>query len=275
MSDIQYISGIIISAEALTGITGAQTFGGEDIQGYYSYNIKLNPLAGERRKLIDSDQPEYDYIVDQSGGLKVRDDWVSDIQDEVYWNLVEINTEIEVSTNNVNWTKMNFESYDPSSPDGKPYYVWVDGRTDWTSIDGAEVFEITMAAASTLNSKYFIMYSVTDTTYYVWFNNDSTGNDPAGPGGDLAGLGYVGVEVALLNADSAESVAIKSKVVIHGLTEFISMISPNDSKIIAVATSSAGSVYDAQPGNSGLAIEVKIQGGDTENYQYARIPRVI
>jgi len=271
MNDIQYISGIILSAEDIINLTGAKTFSGEDSQGYYQYNIKLNNYDGQRLRLLPTEQPQYDYLVEGTGNLSIRDDWVSDIQTEVYWDQVLVDTDIEVSTNNFNWTKMHFAEYDPSSPDGKFYYVWVDGRTSWSSIGGTEVFEITMVAASGLNSKYLLMYSTTSTSYYVWFNVDGAGVDPAGPGGDLEGLGYTSVEITLDGTDTAEMVATKSKVVINGLTEFLAIISPNDSKVVAVATSTSGDVYDAQPGNSGLTIEVKIQGGDKENYQYARI----
>jgi len=271
MADIQYVSGIILSAEDIISITGAQTFGGEDSQGYYNYNIKLNKYDGMRLRLFPSEQSQYDYLVEGTGGLNVRDDWVSDIQTEVYWDQVLIDTDVEVSSDNVNWTKMHFAEYDPTSPDGKFYYVWVDGRTSWSSIGGTEIFEITMVAASGLNSKYLLMYSTTSISYYVWFNVDSAGVDPAGPGGDLEGLGYTEVEVTLDGTDTAEMVATKTKVVINGLAEFLAIISPNDSKIVAVATSTSGDVYDAQPGNSGLTIEVKVQGGDKENYQYARL----
>jgi hypothetical protein len=270
MSDIQYISGVVRSAEDITGITGAQTFGGEDSQGYFQYDIKLNKYAGMRLRLLEAEQPQYDYLVEGTGGKSIRDDWVSDVQTEVYWDQVPIDTEIEVSTNGTTWKKMHFAEYDQSSPDGKFYYVWVDGRTSWSSIGGTEVFEVTMVAASGLNSKYFLMYS-DSATYYVWFNVGAAGVDPAGPGGDLEGLGFTEVEISLDSSDTAELVATKSKVVINGLAEFLSIISPNDSKIIAVASSTSGHIYDAQPGNSGLNIEVKIQGGDKENYEYARI----
>lgn len=270
MNDLQYISGIVISAETLTGITGATSFRGEDSQGPYTYNARLNSFTGIRSRLLLAEQPQYDYIVNGTGGLNVRDDWVSDIQTEVFWELVPVRTEVEVSNDNVNWTKMHFAEYDPTSPDGKFYYVYVEGRTDWSTIGGSEVFEITMVAASGLNSKYLLMFSHT-ATYYVWFNVDSLGIDPGGVGGPLVGLGYTEVEVALDGTDTAELVATKTKVVINGLAEFMSIISPNDSTIVAVASAVAGNVYDAQPGNSGLTIEIKIQGGDKESYQYARL----
>jgi hypothetical protein len=270
MSDVQYITGVIKSAEELTSITGAQTFGGEDSQGFYAYSIKLNGYAGQRVRLLDSDQAAYDYVVDGSGGLAIRDDWVDDIQTEVYWDQVPVDTDVEVSNDNTNWTPMHFAEYDPSSPDGKYYYVWVDGRTSHSTIGGTEVFEVTMVAASSLNSKYFLIFSDTD-TYYVWFNVGGTGNDPADAGGPIAGLGYLGAEVALDSTDTSSMVAIKTKVVVDGLADFLAIISPNNSSVVAIAASQSGNVYDAQPGNSGLTIEIKIQGGDKESYQYARI----
>lgn len=269
MSDILYSTGIVISAETLTGITGAKTFSGSDVQGAYTYNKKLNALAGSRVELLAAEQSQYDYSV--ISGIPIRDDWVSDIQTEYYWNNVAVDTEIEVSTDNSNWIKKHFAEYDNTSPDGKYFYVWVEGRTQWTNIGGAEVFEVTMIAASTLNDKYFLIHSLTDTTYYVWFNVDSGGTDPSGAGQPLAGLGYTGVEVTLYGADSSALVATKAKVVINGLSEFLAIISPENSSVVAVAPSAAGDVYDAQPGNSSLTIEVKVQGGDKESYAYARI----
>jgi hypothetical protein len=270
MSDIQYISGILRAASDITGITGAKSFSGEDSQGYYTYDTKLNSYAGSRVRLLESDQPQYDYVVDGTNSIGVRQEWITDIQTEVFWNQVPVDTDVEVSNDESTWKAMHFAEYDPNSPDGKYYYVWVDGRTSHSTIGGTEVFEITMKQASELNSKYLLMYSKTS-TYYVWFNVGDTGTDPAGPGGPIAGEGYTEVEVALSSGDTAELVATKAKVVINGLSEFMAIVSPNDSKVVAVASSSSGSIYDAQPGNSGLTITVKVQGGDKESYKYARI----
>jgi len=271
MSDLQYVTGIIKSAEQITGITGAQTFGGHDTQGYFKYDARLNPLAGQRVRFFPAEQPDYDYIVDTTGGINIRSAWATSIQTEVFWDEVPVDTPVEVSNDNLTWKKMYFSEYIPTSPNGKKYYVWVAGRTSYSTIGGTEVFEITMTVASGLNSKYFLMYSSTK-TYYVWFNVGGAGVDPAGVGGPLAGLGYYGVPVTLLATDTADMVATKSKVVIDGLIDFLAIVSPLDNKVVAVAAAQSGSIFDAQPGNSGLTIVIKVQGGDRESYLYARIP---
>jgi hypothetical protein len=271
MSDLQYITGIIRSAEQITGISGTQTFGGHDSQGYFTYDGRLNPLAGQRVRLFPAEQLAYDYIVDTTGGINIRDDWATSIQTEVFWDEVPVDTPIEVSNDNSTWKKMYFAEYIPASPDLKLYYVFVAGRTSYSTIGGTEVFEVTMAVASGLNSKYFLMYSSTK-TYYVWFSVDGAGINPAGPGGPLAGLGYYSVPITLVSTDTAEMVATKTKVVIDGLAEFLAIISPINSKIVAVASSTSGSIFDPQSGNSGLTIVIKVQGGDKESYRYARIP---
>jgi len=275
MSDLQYITGIIKSSAEITGIVGVDTFGGHDSQGYFKYDLRLNPLAGQRLRLLPSEQPDYDYIVETTGGISVRTEWVSNIQTEVFWNQVPVDTAVQVSNDNVNWKNMYFSHYDSASPDTRPYYVFVAGRTSFSTIGGTEVYEVTMLAASSLGnissySKYFLIYSATK-TYYVWFNVGATGIDPAGAGGPITGLGYYSVPIALDTTDTAALVATKSKVVIDGLAEFLAIVSPLNNSIVTVAPSISGHVHDARPGTSGLSIVVKIQGGDRESYKYAKI----
>lgn len=270
MSDVQYITGIVKSAETITGISGASTFAGTDTRGYFFYDSKLKLIGQIRSRLLPSDIPEYDYIVDGSSGIHVRADWVQDIQTEVYWDQVLVDTEVQVSNDNLSWKNMYFAQYDVSSPDGKPYYVWVGGRTSFSTIGGSEITEITCKAANVLGGKYFLIYSPT-VKYYVWFNIDNANSSPGSNGGPMFGVTATGIEVKLAGADTADIVAGKLKIIMDTQAEFRAMISPNSNIIVAVACRTAGKAYDASSGNSGLTIATRIQGGDKENYQYARI----
>jgi len=73
-----------------------------------------------------------------------------------------------------------------------------------------EQSDITTVAdvASSLNDTYFLFSSANDTTdYYVWYNVDGAGTDPSLPG-------MTGIEVAIVEDDTADNVATASRAAI-------------------------------------------------------------
>lgn len=268
--DLEYITGIVYSAETLTGIDGDQSFSGSDIRGYFNYDARLNALVGLRLRLLPPETPQYDYIVDGSGGIPARADWIHDIQTEYFWSDVPVDAKVQVSNDNSTWKNMYFAQYDTASPNGKFYYVFSGGRTSFSTIGGNELTEATCLSAGLLNSKYFIIYSTT-AKYYVWFNVDGTGINPSSQGGPFFATTYIGIEVKLYAADTADIVATKLKVVMDGLTDFRAILSPSGNTIVAIAVRTASKVYDPNSGTSGMTLVVKVQGGDKESYTYAKL----
>lgn len=69
-------------------------------------------------------------------------------------------------------------------------------------------------APNTLNNKYFYLYSANDVIeYYVWYNVDTMGTDPAI-------VGKTGIEVALDGNDPASVVATKTAIEINDTEKF-------------------------------------------------------
>lgn len=291
MSDSQYTTGILKTAAELTGIEGATSFKGSDDRGDFYYDPNLNPiaLAGIRSTLslyeeTLSNYPRplspgqktylYDYVVEGSGDLPIREEWLDSAETEleVDWDSIEVDTEIQVSTDNSTWKNMYFASYDESSPDGKYYYVWAGGRTSFSMTGGYEVTEVTCKAGNTLGGKYFLIYNTENDKYFVWFNLDGTSTSPAADGGPMHGVTATGIEVRVLSTDDAVAVATKTKVVMAGQTDFTAIVNPSNTSMVAIANRVQGRTYDSSAGNSGLTITTRTQGGDTESYLYARLP---
>jgi hypothetical protein len=267
--NLETITGAVIAAATIINVAGALSFSGRDSRGYYQYDQRLNALAGLILELIPSDNPSYDYIT--IGGLYVRSNWVNQVQVQVLWNLIAPNTQVQVSTDNVNWQNAYFDLYDPLDPNQQFYYVWDDGRTSYSHLNTAQVEEVTCIPALTLNSKYFTIYNGTDRQYYVWFNVAANGIDPGLVGGPFFGTHATGIQVLLLNADKATDVAIKLKVTMAGTPGFSATIKPNDSTTVAIASTTVARTYAPNAENSGLTISVVTEGNDEIGYKYARL----
>jgi hypothetical protein len=291
MSDLQTTTGILRTAADITGITGATSFSGSDARGSYNYSSKLNTIAEAGiassltlydETLSDYTRPLslgqkmylYDYVVEGSGNLPIREDWldVSETTLVVSWDEVPIDTAIQVSSNGTTWLNMYFASYDDSSPDGKYYYVWAGGRTSFSTTGGYEVTEVTCKAGNVLGGKYFLIYNTDGDKYFVWFNTDGVSTSPAASGGPLHGVAATGIEVRVLSTDDAVAVALKTKVVMAGQTDFTAIVNPTNTLMVSIANRVQGRTYDSSVGTSGLTISTRTQGGDTESYQYARLP---
>lgn len=74
---------------------------------------------------------------------------------------------------------------------------------------------------SELSNKYFLLYSVNDeTTFYIWYNVDGGGTDPA-----IGGA--TGIEVAITSIDSAATIATKTSIAINNQDEFTTEVEGN------------------------------------------------
>lgn len=112
--------------------------------------------------------------------------------------------------------------------------------------------------AGSLNNKYFYLNSNLDTTeYYVWFDVDAGGTDPA-----IAGK--TGLQVAISAGDSAATVASALQAVIDAEADFGASVATDTVTITAAA---AGPVTDASDaGTTGFTITVTTQGAQTITY---------
>lgn len=269
-SQFTFITGKVQTAQQITGIPGIVEFRGKDMRGIFYYDPKLNQLAELESVTLLDPPPEddsYDYVIANSGGLLVRADWVdggpTGIYPAVDWTNVPEGTEIEVSNDESTWFKMHFASYDPDDPNGRPYYVFGAGRSAFTAQDQwMEQISITVpdGASAVANDEYFLLYSNED-TYYIWFNVDGAGTDPAIPDA-------TGVEVALPASYSASDTASAIQTEVNNLADFSATVGTTT---VNITVQSAGKTYDAAKGTTDLHIVVTKQGGDVVNYPYARL----
>lgn len=268
-NDHTYITGKVQTAEDIVGIPGVVEFRGKDSRGIFHYNPKLNQLAElESVTLLDPppEEDSYDYVVANSGGLLVRANWVgggAGIQPTVDWSKVPEGTEVEVSNDENTWYKMHFASYDPDDPMDKPYYVFGSGRSAFTAQDQwmEEIsVKVPDGASAVANDEYFLLYSNED-AYYIWFNVDDNGTDPAIPDA-------TGVEVELPESYDAADVATAIQEAVDALSDFSATVGTTT---VNITVQTAGKTYDAAKGTTDLHITVTKQGGDTVNYSYARL----
>lgn len=144
-------------------------------------------------------------------------------------------------------------------------YIGSTGETDdfpeYSNKLGAlstEVFDITTPAAASITSgQYFNIYSSQDfTEYYVWYNKDGAGGNPAV-------LGKTPIEVAISTGDTAGQVALATQLAIDAVADFDATVSLN---VVTVTLSDAGTATDAANVDvSGLSIAVTQQGAGVPN----------
>lgn len=120
--------------------------------------------------------------------------------------------------------------------------------------------EITAVAdvASSLNDTYFLLNSANGgVEYYVWYNVDGAGTDPA-----LADK--TGVEVAIAEDDTAADVAAATATAVDGLAEFAAS---DVGAVITVTNSAAGDFVpasDSLDAPTEFTFEVTAGGGSLE-----------
>jgi len=126
---------------------------------------------------------------------------------------------------------------------------------DKSSTDAAEITTVQCVAdvAGSLNSKYFTINSADDLIqYYVWFNVNSAGVDPA-----IAGK--TGLAVALATGANANTVAAAVAAVLDPLASFAAAAVTDT---VTVTNASVGVTTDAANGTAspGFTINVTQQG---------------
>lgn len=129
--------------------------------------------------------------------------------------------------------------------------------------DGSEIHSIpvnTAASRPSLQSSYFNLNSTT-TEYYVWFNVDSSGVDPA-----IAGK--TGIEVALVATDDMAQVATKLSNAIDAEADFISFTEDRFGVIIEGAVTGMAIQPSISPGNSDFGVNVISRGGNNNAKRY-------
>jgi len=109
------------------------------------------------------------------------------------------------------WYKVDGAGSDPAP--SEDYGIEVDILSTYSAADVAritalcinafQIFNITMGAASTIaQSSWFTFTTLPSNNYYVWYNINSGGTDPA-PGG-------IGIQVPILSTDTATQVLAKT-----------------------------------------------------------------
>jgi hypothetical protein len=141
-----------------------------------------------------------------------------------------------------------------------------DDAPDYTTQLGAAVAEITEitfpAGAAITSGQYFTLYSGRDeTAYYVWFNVD-------GGGGDPAPFNKVGIEVSISSADSAPAVAttVENQILATGdfLTSTTGAVLELEAAVFGPCTDAAN--FDV---GGSFSISVTQQGSGYPNYYVA------
>ena len=125
----------------------------------------------------------------------------------------------------------------------------------------AEVTDIQCVAdvSGSLNDTYFdLPAGENGVTYYVWFNVNSAGTDPAI-------TGKTGVEVALATNDGANTVASAVQTAIDALSDFSASVTTDT---VTATAATAGPATDASDtGSCGFTITVTTQGGHSITYE--------
>lgn len=274
MENYYVIKGIIKTAEEITNKVGALTFRGKDAEGEYVYHPKLNALKDFTVDLTPITDNGYDYLVERTGGIRIREEWLKSKQVSVNWDLIPIDMIVETSMDEVNWYKMHFARYEPDSLSGRPYLTFAAGRSSKTALLVREttVLNFTNVLASTLSGKYFLVFSETN-NYYVWFNLDNSSADPGSLGRPLFDLGYIGLKVDYLSGETLESILGKVASKITSTGEFTANQLDINMRTIELTYKNTSIVKDANAGIvDNLVITVGLQGGDVISWPFARLP---
>jgi hypothetical protein len=109
----------------------------------------------------------------------------------------------------------------------------------------------TQDGLSSLNNKYFTLYSANDTTeYYVWFNIDTLGTDPSI-------VGKTGIEVQALSTDSESELGTKIATAIDNNSDFYAEY---EDGYINIENEQKGTASNAHPIDSELEIKTTEDG---------------
>ncbi len=131
--------------------------------------------------------------------------------------------------------------------DKKISHVQFKDEITGTDSSVAEVTEVTVLAASGITTgDYFLLYSATDATgYYVWYDKDSGGGNPA-----IAGK--TGIEVDISTGDSSTTVASATSSAINSIAGVNFTASPSTA-VVTITNDAKGSTTDAIDSSGGTA----------------------
>lgn len=114
--------------------------------------------------------------------------------------------------------------------------------------------------AAVLQNKYFFLWSALNAVkYYVWFNSDTTGVDPAVPGA-------TGIEVAVTTGDTAAQVATSIAAAVNAEADFSAT---SLSTIVTITNAAIGWASSAKEGlGTGFTFAVTTQGQTQKSESY-------
>lgn len=137
-----------------------------------------------------------------------------------------------------------------------------------TEISGQEqVTSVTTVAASSLTTgDYWLINSANDVTeYYVWYNIDAAGGNPAP-------TGKTGVEVAIASTDTADQVAAATRLALDALNDFSASVSTN---VVTVTNATAGTATDASDVNTTFTIATTTTGATLPTTSPSQITSIV
>lgn len=124
----------------------------------------------------------------------------------------------------------------------------------------AEVTAITVPSAASLSSGTYFLLNTVDYDYYVWFNKDDAGSDPA-PDDDK-----IGIEIDISTGDSADDIA---STLADELDDYSVFDASASSDTVTVTNATVGEVDDADAGTSAVTVSVDTQGeGETSTLAF-------
>ena len=136
-----------------------------------------------------------------------------------------------------------------------------------TAVDKKEKTQITCVAdnTSSLNDTYFTFYvqaATTPTAYYAWYNVNGAGTDPAV-------AAKTGIEVAIVEDDTADAVALATRTALSAALGATATIAGATDKVI-IRNALTGSVTDAANGaaSPGFTFTIQVQGGSIAADQF-------
>lgn len=141
----------------------------------------------------------------------------------------------------------------------------------------AEISQVETIAdvSQSLNNKYFLISAANDSTlYYVWYDVDGNGTDPASvttPPAELSGR--TGIQVAITEDALASAVASATASAIDAFSDFSALASSNEVTITNVDGGAATNISDgASPQDTGFGLSVFRQGA---TFNVSRIDNTI
>jgi hypothetical protein len=240
---------LLLTSLTYKGVTTAWTGTGDVITGNFSSQANRDFNIGVQIHAHDQQIDEKKHLnMFFDGGEVVGYRIIGDHQDALYEEAEVQFAEFALSTQPVNITA-NFD----------------DGSFDKTG-----AFEIStivaVAAASITTGKYFTIQGISATwvrtDYYVWFNKDAGGGDPAP-------TGYTAIEVTVTTGQTDQQVSDAITSAITAKADFGAANGGGTSTTVTVTNAVQGDVVAIADVDSGLTVAVTTQGVIGQNGGWA------